>query len=604
MLLGGIKVVDGLASDCPDAEFGACGGGILVEGGTLVLILSEVSHNAALSQVGSAGGGIMSLSSEANPPRLVIFVDNISSNQADMGGGIYISPDADFTAISSLFLENSANQQGGAIYNAGIGLMYRPQVANSTFTGNSAGQQGGAIYNANFFDASMELDFLTVAGNSAQQGGGIYSQNGGNGIYLAGTILSGNTSGNCNDGTNITSLDYNISSDATCSSGVPGENDLENKDPLLGVLGNYGGPTQSIPLLTDSPAIDGGGDCAGFIHYIPVDQRLVTRPIPSGGLCDAGAFEYDPVLLVAGSAPVDGQSLTAGPASLQVTFNKDPLNDGSTDSVTSLSNYNLVERGVNAFFDTASCRGGARLDDVRISIDSVTYNASTKTASLSINDGKPLTNGVYRLFVCGTTSMMDEYNLKLNYGNSDSVINFTIAPANPPAAVIPATGFAVGRNTWVPLQPAAKAYSDLGDLWLEIPRLGVKIPIVGVPLVEGAWDISWLGQNAGWLNGSAYPTWKGNSVITGHVWNANDTAGPFAYLNSLSWDDRIVVHAGGASYIYALRGLQQVSPGSVAAMLKHEDRPWLTLVSCRGYDPRTNSYKYRLLARAVLIEVK
>jgi len=40
------------------------------------------------------------------------------------------------------------------------------------------------------------------------------------------------------------------------------------------------------------------------------------------------------------------------------------------------------------------------------------------------------------------------------------------------------------------------------------------------------------------------------------------------------------------------------------AMMKHEELPWLTLVSCKGYDEMTDSYRYRVLVRAVLIEVK
>ena len=56
-------------------------------------------------------------------------------------------------------------------------------------------------------------------------------------------------------------------------------------DPLLGTLGNYGGYTQTIPLLAGSSAIDTGNDavCPG------TDQRGVTRP--QGAHCDIGAFE-------------------------------------------------------------------------------------------------------------------------------------------------------------------------------------------------------------------------------------------------------------------------------------------------------------------------
>jgi hypothetical protein len=38
--------------------------------------------------------------------------------------------------------------------------------------------------------------------------------------------------------------------------------------------------------------------------------------------------------------------------------------------------------------------------------------------------------------------------------------------------------------------------------------------------------------------------------------------------------------------------------------MKHEDLPWVTLVTCRGYDQATNTYKYRVLVQAVLVDVK
>jgi LPXTG-site transpeptidase (sortase) family protein len=66
----------------------------------------------------------------------------------------------------------------------------------------------------------------------------------------------------------------------------------------------------------------------------------------------------------------------------------------------------------------------------------------------------------------------------------------------------------------------------------------------------------------------------------------------------------VIVHAWGAQYVYEVRSVQQVSPADTAAMMKHEDLPWVTLMTCRGYDEASNSYKYRVLVRAVLVEVK
>jgi len=58
-------------------------------------------------------------------------------------------------------------------------------------------------------------------------------------------------------------------------------------DPLLGTLGNYGGSTQTIPLLAGSSAINTGDDAV----CPATDQRGVSRP--QGTHCDIGAFELD-----------------------------------------------------------------------------------------------------------------------------------------------------------------------------------------------------------------------------------------------------------------------------------------------------------------------
>ena len=169
---------------------------------------------------------------------------------------------------------------------------------------------------------------------------------------------------------------------------------------------------------------------------------------------------------------------------------------------------------------------------------------------------------------------------------------------------MPASGFAQDRVTVLSAQPADKAYAELGDLWLEIPRLGVQMPIVGVPQVDGEWDVSWLGNQAGWLVGSAFPTWAGNSVLTGHVVDDFGNPGPFMQLNTLSWGDQVIVHAWGAQYVYEVRQVTQVDPGAISSVIEHETLPWVTLVTCRGYDEASDSYKYRVVVRAALVEVK
>jgi LPXTG-site transpeptidase (sortase) family protein len=183
---------------------------------------------------------------------------------------------------------------------------------------------------------------------------------------------------------------------------------------------------------------------------------------------------------------------------------------------------------------------------------------------------------------------------------SGELLNCTPAPI--PAA-LPATGFAPGQVTMLPVQPAASAYSNT-DLTLEIPSLGLKMPIVGVPVTGNNWDVSWLSNQAGWLQGTAFPSQAGNSVITSHVWNASNQPGPFVNLGSLRWGDKVIIRAFGAEYTYEVRTVRTISPANTASALKHEDAAWLTLLTCKSYNDATGQYDKRLIVRAVLVDVK
>jgi LPXTG-site transpeptidase (sortase) family protein len=167
----------------------------------------------------------------------------------------------------------------------------------------------------------------------------------------------------------------------------------------------------------------------------------------------------------------------------------------------------------------------------------------------------------------------------------------------------PETGFAPGRITDLPPQPADVIYASYGDLWLEIPSLDVRTEIVGVPASGLGWDVSWLGTAAGYLDGTAFPTWQGNSVITAHVTLPNGEAGPFVDLKSLRFGDRVVVSAWGLRYIYEVRQVDLLSP-SDREIFRHEERSWLTLVTCYGYDEHEASYRWRVVARAVLVSIQ
>jgi len=249
--------------------------------------------------------------------------------------------------------------------------------------------------------------------------------------------------------------------------------------------------------------------------------------------------------------------------------------------------------------------GGPVADDTQVTIDSAVYanngGSGPFVATLTLNGGVPLPVGNYRLFICGTTSIEDLADNELNDGLSDTVLNFrVVAPSS-----LPATGFPKDKVTSIPLQPAELAYQSLGSLWLEIPSLDVKASIVGIPETDNGWDVTWLGDDIGWLNGTAFPSWEGNSALTGHVTNANGLAGPFARLKDLKYGDRIIVHLLGEKYIFEIRDSRLVTPSSTGFAMKDLDGySYLTLITCQGYNEREESYRFRRVVRAVLVDLQ
>lgn len=333
--------------------------------------------------------------------------------------------------------------------------------------------------------------------------------------------------------------------------------------------------------------------------------------------------------------PHDNQNLHESLHHLTVQFSKDVLHDGSSNAADYRDNYLLLKPGLSNSSETNSCK---KVDfEEYIPIGEIVYDANTLTADLPVNGGVDLPNGTYRLIICGTHSITDLDGIPLNNG-MDTIITFTIntaepvpvptdediptgndpgsdgatdsgsannsAVTTPPSSnvpIIPVTGFRRGEVTMLPAQ--LSPYADLGDTWLEVPALDLETAITGVPKKDGTWEITWLGSQAGWLGGSALPGMTGNSVLTAHVWDALNQPGPFYGLEKLQYGDQVILHAWGNEYVYEVREVLSVKPNNVKAMMKHQEKAWLTLVTCQGYDEESGEYQHRVLVRAVLVEV-
>ena len=125
-------------------------------------------------------------------------------------------------------------------------------------------------------------------------------------LSLVNSLLA-NLTANCAGASSPSSSDYNLSSDASCTSFTQ-PHDMQNVNPLIGPLANNGGPTQTHALLPGSPAVDRipavGANCPA------IDQRGIARP--QGLACDIGAYEATPAVAPV-SRPSDPLSPTGPP---------------------------------------------------------------------------------------------------------------------------------------------------------------------------------------------------------------------------------------------------------------------------------------------------
>ncbi len=226
-------------------------------------------------------GGGMSVYSNSNPTLTnVTFIGNSAFNGA---GGMYIDHSSP-TLTNVTFSGNQANYGGGI----STGLS-SPTLTNVTFSGNHA-LYGGGMENTY---GNPTLINVTFSGNSASyKGGAIRNISSSKTInpIVRNSILWGNSGGEIDDDGGVYKVSSKVS-DSIIQGGYLDGTNIQDADPLLASLGNYGGFTQTLALLPGSAAIDAGNDaiCADAATVNSLDQRGVAR---SQGLhCDLGAFE-------------------------------------------------------------------------------------------------------------------------------------------------------------------------------------------------------------------------------------------------------------------------------------------------------------------------
>jgi len=260
VLLSNLTITNGNLDDA--------GGGIRNEG-NLMLNRVILRNNTA----GQLGGALYNNGS----CRLVNSA--LHANQALFGGGVYNSSGSSLTMTAGTLAQNRAIR-GGALFNNGA-----LSLTNVTIAGNRADLLGGGLYNTGL----ASLLHCTIAENS---GSGLYNSTG---LTMTNSLVSDNRPDNCQLNAPLNSQGGNLDSGWSCQFGAL---DRSGRNPRLQALTDNGGPTQTMALPPDSPAVDIGI----FRDDMVSDQRGEKRPARHG--LDSGAYELQSFALPASIYPL------------------------------------------------------------------------------------------------------------------------------------------------------------------------------------------------------------------------------------------------------------------------------------------------------------
>ena len=357
--------------DDTNVVYGVSGGAIENNSGTVTINNCIFTENAAYYENGGAIENYLGTMTVNNCSFLYNYADAPGNQSYGTGGGAIYNDDGHLTVNSSSFVGNSAsNSVGGAIYCFGA---YSFTANNCTFAYNEAGNgDGGAIYDES--GTTLVMNNCTLVGNQATNGAG-------GGIY---------TSGNLNATNCIISLNSaNTGADVYCVGlAIFGGGFLIGVNPLLAPLGNWGGPTPTMPPLPGSPALDGGTD--SVTNFLATDQRGAPRK--SGLHVDIGAVEIGP----ADSNTVVTTTADSGFGSLRLVV-LDQAAFGNSNRITftnTLSGQTITLTGgqivlsSNVTIDASPLANGIQINgNGQSRIFLITNNATVLLNSLTLTNG-------------------------------------------------------------------------------------------------------------------------------------------------------------------------------------------------------------------------
>lgn len=181
---GTVEIVNGTITGNRNDTSGYGGGGVCADSGDLTIDHCRITDNTAAN--GSGGGVSMGGKHGGTVENASLTIkDSVISGNAStaQGGGVYAAvTDGSVSITGSTLSGNSATAQGGGISVSASGST-DVTLSGNTILENTAGQDGNG--------SRFVMKGGTIAGNNANCGGGIYSENY-EGISILGGAIQGN----------------------------------------------------------------------------------------------------------------------------------------------------------------------------------------------------------------------------------------------------------------------------------------------------------------------------------------------------------------------------------------------------------------------------
>ncbi len=255
----GPLVITGVSFRGNEATYG---GGVAASGVATVTNSGFFTNNAI-----SEGGAL------ASSGHSLITSSEFDSNEANLGGALWLGILNGNAVDRSRFTRNSAVVDGGAIFvNDSTALT----LTNSVFVGNTAGNEGGGIANTS---AGLHVLNVTLTANQADAGGGIMARN--SALDLGNSILWGNSPDQIGQTLPLSVVGPNLIQGGAFS--ALDQDPLFVRNPVLA-----GDDMGDLRLRQQSPAID-RGDSSRLPNTLTFDLDGLPRRFDVTGIANTGS---------------------------------------------------------------------------------------------------------------------------------------------------------------------------------------------------------------------------------------------------------------------------------------------------------------------------